>query len=158
FRDLLGIVSEEFAPLGPAQTVALDDGTIGSLWSERLRAVDAEIDARFVDGPAAGLPARTRRRVGAGTAWYLATLPAAEAYRDLLSAAAEAAGIRPTLARPGVEVVRRADAERAFTFVVNHTTETVEIAAHGRDAITGETVAGPVTVAGGAVRIIEETQ
>ncbi|PTT23086.1 beta-galactosidase [Microbacterium sp. HMWF026] len=157
FRDLLGIVSEEFAPLGPAQTVALDDGTTGSIWSERLRAVDAEVDARFVDGPAAGLPARTRRRVGAGTAWYLATLPSAEAYRDLLSTAAEAAGIRPIPARPGVEVVRRADAERAFTFVVNHTTEAVEIAAHGRDAITGEPVEGVVAVAGGAVRIIEET-
>ncbi|MFJ4036480.1 beta-galactosidase [Microbacterium sp. NPDC090007] len=157
FRDLLGIVSEEFAPLGPAQTVALDDGTTGTIWSERLRAVDAEVDARFVDGPAAGQPARTRRDVGAGSAWYLATLPAADAYRDLLARAAQAAGIRSTAAHPGVEIVRRAGTDRAFTFVVNHTTETVEIAAHGRDAISGESVEGVVTVTGGAVRIIEET-
>ncbi|MEZ3158457.1 beta-galactosidase [Microbacterium sp. BWR-S6Y] len=156
FRDLLGIVSEEFAPLGPAQVVALDDGSTGTVWSERLRTVDAEIDARFADGPAAGLPARTRRSVGAGSAWYLATLPAADAYRDLISRIAATAGIRTLDAIPGVEIVRRAGEDRAYTFVINHTTESVEIAAHGRDALTGETVEGSVAVAGGAVRIIEE--
>lgn len=156
FRDLLGIVSEEFSPLGPAQSVTLDDGSTGTVWSERLRAVDAEVDARFSDGPAAGLPARTRRAVGDGQAWYLATLPDPSAYRALLSRAAEAAGIRTVDTRPGVEVVRRANAERAFLFVINHTTDTVEIAAHGRDAISGEAIDGSVAVAGGAVRIIEE--
>ncbi|MGN7970758.1 beta-galactosidase [Microbacterium sp. 22296] len=156
FRDLLGIVSEEFAPLGPAQVVTLDDGSTGTVWSERLRAVDAQVDARFIDGPSAGLPARTRRTVGAGSAWYLATLPSAADYRDLLSRVADSAGIRTLDTVPGVEVVRRAGEDRAFTFVINHTTESVEIAAHGRDALTGESVDGPVTVAGGAVRIIEE--
>ncbi|MEW1708308.1 beta-galactosidase [Microbacterium sp. NPDC089190] len=156
FRDLLGIVSEEFAPLGPAQVVTLDDGSTGSVWSERLRTVDAEIDALFVDGPAAGLPARTRRAVGDGSAWYLATLPSADAYRDLLLRIAAASGIRTLDAVTGVEVVRRAGGDRAFTFVINHTTESVEIAAHGRDALTGERVDGLVTVAAGAVRIIEE--
>jgi len=156
FRDLLGIVSEEFSPLGPAQSVTLDDGSTGTVWSERLRAVDAEVDARFSDGPAAGLPARTRRAVGAGQAWYLATLPEPSAYRALLARAAEAAGIRTVDTRPGVEMVRRADADRAFLFVINHTTDTVEIAAHGRDAISGDAIDGSVAVAGGAVRIIEE--
>ncbi|WP_285137541.1 beta-galactosidase [Microbacterium sp. lyk4-40-TSB-66] len=156
FRDLLGIVSEEFAPLGPGQSVTLDDGTTGTVWSERLRTVDAEVAARFIDGPAAGLPARTRRTVGAGTAWYLATLPDASAYRDLLSDAAEAAGIRRNPVAPGVEVVRRAGSDRSFIFIVNHTTDTVEIAAHGRDAITGVAIDGTAVVAGGAVRIIEE--
>lgn len=156
FRDLLGIVSEEFSPLGPAQSVTLDDGSTGTVWSERLRAVDAEVDARFSDGPAAGLPARTRRAVGDGQAWYLATLPEPSAYRALLARAAQAAGIRTVDTRPGVEVVRRADAERAFLFVINHTTDTVEIAAHGRDAISGDPLDGSVAVAGGAVRIIEE--
>ncbi|MEV8240765.1 beta-galactosidase [Microbacterium testaceum] len=156
FRDLLGIVSEEFAPLGPAQTVTLDDGSTASVWSERLRVTDADVDARFIDGPAAGGPARTRRAVGEGSAWYLATLPSPADYRALLSRAAQDAGIPTTPVPLGVDVIRRVGDDRAFLFVVNHTTDTVEIAAQGRDAISGETVAGLVRVAGGAVRIIEE--
>jgi beta-galactosidase len=55
FRDLLGIRSEEFAPLRPDETVTLTDGTTGTVWSERLKTTDAEVIASFVDGPAAGL-------------------------------------------------------------------------------------------------------
>ncbi len=54
FRDLLGIRSEEFAPLRPGEVVTLTDGTTGTVWSERLAATDAEVIASFVDGPAAG--------------------------------------------------------------------------------------------------------
>uniref|UniRef100_UPI00289A927B beta-galactosidase n=1 Tax=Microbacterium sp. TaxID=51671 RepID=UPI00289A927B len=43
FRDLLGIRSEEFAPLRPDETVALTDGATATVWSERLKTTDAEI-------------------------------------------------------------------------------------------------------------------
>lgn len=69
FRELLGVRGEEFAPLRPGESVTLDDGRPDSrwtadLWTEVLAAPDAEVLARYVDGPVAGAPAITRRVIG----------------------------------------------------------------------------------------------
>src|SRR5690606_42123486 len=73
FRDLLGVRTEEFAPLLPGVTVTLDDGSTADVWTELLEARDAEVVARYTDGPLPGTPAITRRAVGDGVAGYLAT-------------------------------------------------------------------------------------
>ncbi len=155
FRDLLGIRSEEFAPLLPGETVFLTDGTTGSVWSERLKATDAEVVASFADGPAGGGPALTRRGVGAGTAWFVATQPDRIAYRDLIARLAADAGIAPT---PGasrdVEIVRRSGENGSYLFVINHGDTAVEIAATGHDLVTDAPASGRVPA--GAVRIIKE--
>jgi len=155
FRELLGIRSEEFAPLRAGQTVTLTDGTTGLVWSERLKTTDAETIASFVDGPSAGVPAITRRAHGAGAAWYLATQPAREDYRRLISEVAASAGVVPTPgAGPDVEIVRRAGADGSYLFVINHGIDDVDIAATGHDLVTDAPATG--TVPAGAVRIIKE--
>ena len=157
FRELLGIRSEEFAPLVPGQSVALSDGSTASVWSERLRTTDAGAIASFVDGPSAGHPAITRRAQGAGEAWYLASQPSPEAYRALVARIADAAGIAAAPgAGPDVDVVRRVGADAAYRFVINHGADPVEVAATGTELLTGSAATGIIAVPAGAVRIIKE--
>ncbi|MER7445309.1 beta-galactosidase [Microbacterium sp. NPDC097977] len=155
FRDLLGIRSEEFAPLRADETVFLTDGTSGSVWSERLRATDAEVVASFADGPSAGGPALTRRTAGDGEAWFVATQPDRIAYRDLVARLADTAGV---VAHPGanrdVEIVRRSGDAGSFLFVINHGDSGAEISATGHDLVTDAPATGFVPA--GAVRIIKE--
>lgn len=155
FRDLLGIRSEEFAPLRPDETVFLTDGTSGSVWSERLRVTDAEVVASFADGPSAGGPALTRRTAGDGEAWFVATQPDRIAYRDLVARLADTAGV---VAHPGanrdVEIVRRSGDAGSFLFVINHGDSGAEISATGHDLVTDAPATGFVPA--GAVRIIKE--
>ncbi|WP_285363499.1 beta-galactosidase [Microbacterium sp. LMC-P-041] len=155
FRDLLGIRSEEFTPLRPDETVTLTDGTTATVWSERLKATDAEVVASFVDGPAAGRPAITRRAAGAGEAWFLGTQPAREDYRALIARLAASAGVAPVPgAGPDVEIVRRTGDAGSFLFVINHGSTDAEVAAAGHDLVTDAPATGPVPA--GAVRIIKE--
>lgn len=155
FRDLLGIRSEEFAPLRPEETVRLTDGTTATVWSERLKATDAEVVASFVDGPAAGRPAITRRTAGAGEAWFLGTQPAREDYRRLVASLAASAGAVPAPgAGPDVEIVRRIGDAGSFLFVINHGSTDVEVTASGHDLVTDAPATGLVPA--GAVRIIKE--
>lgn len=155
FRDLLGIRSEEFTPLRPDETVTLTDGTTATVWSERLKATDAEVIASFVDGPAAGHPAITRRATGAGEAWFLGTQPAREDYRALIARLAASAGVAPVPgAGPDVEIVRRTGDAGSFLFVINHGSTDAEVAAAGHDLVTDARATGLVPA--GAVRIIKE--
>ena len=66
FRELLGVRTEEFFPLGPDETVRLDDGTTASVWTELTHLDGATVVASYLDGPVAGAPATTRHAVGAG--------------------------------------------------------------------------------------------
>ncbi|WP_447914009.1 beta-galactosidase [Microbacterium phyllosphaerae] len=155
FRDLLGIRSEEFAPLRPDEIVTLTDGTTGTVWSERLKTTDAEVVASFVDGPATGHPAITRRVAGAGEAWFLGTQLARDDYSRLVAQLAASAGVPPM---PGagrdIEIVRRTGGAGSFLFVINHGSTDAEIPAAGHDLVTDAPATGLVPA--GAVRIIKE--
>lgn len=154
FRDLLGVRVEEFFPLPVGEQVALDDGGTGTLWSELLEAVDAQVLARYADGPLAGVPALTRREVGAGAAWYCATRLDPDATARLVDAVCEAAGVRaPVVRPPHVEVVRRGDGDRTWTFLLNHGDD-AEIALDGYDLVADRAVTGSWTLAAGAVAVV----
>ncbi|WP_250006182.1 beta-galactosidase [Actinoplanes sp. M2I2] len=140
FRELLGVVSEEFAPLRPGQEVVLSDGGRATLWTERLRLTTARTELAYEDGR----PAVTSNRFGAGQAWYVSTA------LDLAGVLRRAVGAPAT--RPDTEVVRRGD----FVFVVNHGTKDIDHPVEGHELITGQAVTGAVTVPGGAVRVVRE--
>ncbi|MGK9148331.1 beta-galactosidase [Plantibacter flavus] len=160
FRDLLGVNVEEFAPVLPGQVLTLASGKTATAWSERTRARGADVVDTFADGPAVGRPAITRNRVGehGGTAWYLATSLDADALDDVLRDAAHAAGAQPQgdEREPGLEVIRRADADRSYRFLINHSTHDVELPATGYELVTGEPVDSIARVPAGAVRVIRE--
>jgi beta-galactosidase len=144
FRELLGLVVEDFWPLGRDETVPLawGDGTPagrGSVWSEWIEPGDAEVLMTFADGELAGRPAATRR----GRAVYLATKPDPAAMERLVADACAAAGVRRTCegAPAGVEAVCRGDK----LILLNHNPEPAEV------ALPGETI----MLAGRDVRMLD---
>ncbi len=147
FRELLGIRTEEFAPLLPGDTVTLDNGWSADLWTEHLTAGDAEVIARLPDGT----PAVTRNSVGAGSAWYVATRLDEAATAQLAERLAVGAGvIREQGARQGVEVVRRG----RFVFVLNRTDTEASVPVTGTDLLTGSPTDGVAKVAPGGVAVV----
>jgi len=158
FRDLLGVRTEEFFPLGPGAVVSLDDGGTASLWTELVHLAGARAVSRFSSGPVTGEPSVTTHSFGDGTAWYLATALDETTLRRVLETAATGAGITlPEIVIPGVEVVRRRGPESTFTFVINHTDTAVPQPASGDELLTGETIAATIVVPPGAVRIIRSS-
>ncbi len=149
-RDLVGVVIEDFGALvppgasGPGQQHAQVAGAgidfPGSLLAEEVHAVDAEVLASFEGGREAGRPAFTAHRTGAGTAYYLATVPDGDGARQVLEHVFGAAGAEPVLAGlPSmVEAIRRGQ----LLTVINHGHETVDVGVTGRDPISGADIDG----------------
>ncbi|GAA2502207.1 beta-galactosidase [Winogradskya humida] len=145
FRELLGVVTEEFQPLLPGQEIPLHGGGKATVWTERLRLTTAEPLLAYAQSPLKDVPAVTRNSYGAGRAWYVAThLDPADlrtVLRDAVGATAEAGEL---------EIVRRGP----FRFVINHGAKPVEHPVTGHELVTGEPVDGSLLVPAGAVRVI----
>ncbi len=156
FRDLLGVLVEEFFPLAPGETVTLDDGTSGSLWTEQLEVTDAKALARYASGPLTGVPATTRRETGSGAAWYVATRLDPGGLTELLSVILSAGGVSATVPVPaGVEVVRRVGPGASWLFVINHTDAPVELAVRGYDLVS-EGEVDSLLLEAGRVAVVRE--
>ncbi|PWC07662.1 beta-galactosidase [Mycetocola zhujimingii] len=158
FRSALGISVEEFSPMLPGETTALDSGAGASLWTERLRLAGAEAIASYVDEPLPGTPAITRNEHGTGVGWYLATALDPGDYRDLMRTVTAQAGVIATGPESdgSVEVIRRVGSDQSYLFAINHGSADVDIAAHGTDLITGQRAESVITVPSGSVRVIRE--
>ncbi|WP_243077095.1 beta-galactosidase [Microbacterium sp. SS28] len=157
FRDLLGVFGEEFAPLLDGERVALASGAIAVDWTERIRATDAEVLDTYAEGPLAGLPAVTRRRVGAGQAWYVSA-DLNEGLGPLVDDVAAAAGVAPRVpVVAGVEAIRRVSGESSWLFLVNHGTTDALVPADGYDLVAETPVSGAVTLPAGEVAVVRET-
>ncbi|SCG35393.1 beta-galactosidase [Micromonospora coxensis] len=157
-RDLLGLRVEEFHPLAEGEQVLLARGGTGRVWSETVRPAGAETVTAYVGGVLDGLPAVTRHRYGAGTAWYVSTRPDDETYRRLVVEVARAAGVAPVCpaAPPGVEAVRRRAGQVSWLFLLNHTDRPRRIPADGVDLLTGAPVHGEVVVPAGGAAVVRE--
>jgi beta-galactosidase len=147
FRDLLGVRVDEFFPLLPGETVALDNGTAGQTWSERARAEGATVLASYATGPLAGAPALTRN----GSAWYLGTRLADGDLHQLLASVLAEAGVTAPVPDPpaGLEVVRRA----GFLFLINHAPQPADVMVAGTDLLTGDRY-DAARVPGGGVLVL----
>lgn len=157
FRELLGVRVDEFFPLLADERVELDNAWTASLWTERVEVRDADVLASMTTGDLAGLPALTRRRVGAGSATYLAVRPDTAGVAELVADLVDLAGLVAVApADEGLELVRRVGARGSFLFAINHTDEPLTVAAEGVDLLTGEACTGRVPVEAGEVRVIRE--
>jgi beta-galactosidase len=158
---VLGVDVEEFAPLRADERVHVDLGAGGSrlladVWAEHV-VVDpgTEVLGRFADGPASGRPALTRRAVGAGSAWYLATRPDSAGLRQVLDLVGADAGVQPRRDLPDdFDVVDRTDGSTRFRFLVNGSGLDVTVDGMGEELVTGRRTDGRVTVPAGAVRVL----
>jgi beta-galactosidase len=157
FRELLGVRVEEFHPLLAGTQLKLSDGTTSSIWSEHVHLAGAEVVQAFTEYPLEGVPSLTRRTVGSGAAWYLATFPDADGIEALVDKLLAESGVSPVAAADaGVELVRRfASDGRSFLFAINHTKADAAVTATGLDLLTGEPFPG--TVPAGRVAVIAES-
>lgn len=159
FRDLLGVRVDEFFPLMADESVELDNGWTADVWLENVDAHDAEVLARVATGERAGVPAYTRRTVGAGSAAYLATRPDEAGVDAVVGDLVDIAGVQPVaVVDAGLEVTRRTADDRSYLFLINQTGLERRAEASGRDLVSGESHEGSVRVAPGAVVVIEESR
>jgi beta-galactosidase len=157
FRDLLGVLVEEFTPLLEHESVHLDDGGTADVWTEDLRLAGAEAVSTYRDGPVAGKPAVTRHRVGEGVAWYIATRTDSDTTARVIARVVEEAGVSAVAAAPpGVEVQRRRSGDTSWLFVLNHTGTDATVDAAGTDIVTGSAISASITVAPGGVAVVRE--
>ncbi len=160
FRDLLGVRTTEFLPLLTGEQVQVEGlgGTVGAdTWTEDLELAGAEAVATYADGPAAGLPAITRRDAGRGTAWYVATrLDPAGTDRLVERLVAEAGLEQLPGAAPDVEVTRRVGDDASWLFVINHGDADAPVPVHGQELVTGRAVEGDLVVPAGGVAVVRE--
>ncbi|HUH07833.1 MAG TPA: beta-galactosidase [Egibacteraceae bacterium] len=158
FRRLLGVRAEEFFPLRAGETVQLDDGTAGDIWTELLHPDGAEVIASYADGPLPGVPAITRHSFGSGAAWYMATSLDGPGLSLLLRRLVDEAGVSAVVEAPaGVEAVRRRSPDgTTHLFLINHNDADAKVAAKGTDLITGESAEGSVRVPARGVAVVEE--
>jgi len=162
FRDLLGVRTTEFLPLLTEESVLVEglgsSPVTADTWAEDLELAGAEAVATYADGPAAGLPAVTRRTVGAGTAWYVATRLDAGGTDRLVERLVADTGIE-TL--PGasdlVEVTRRVGEDASWLFVINHGEAPAAVDVHGVELVTARDVAGDLQVPPGGVAVVRES-
>lgn len=157
FRDLLGVRSEEFYPLPPGQTLALDNGSAASLWTEATRLEGAEAKVTFVEGHLAGSAAVTRNRHGAGNAWYIGTVLDPAALRETVTEAAAQAGVNLLASPEGLEAVVRSGRDHSYLFLINHSDEEHKFVAPGHELIVGEDVSNAVVIPAGAVRVVRSS-
>ena len=152
FRELLGLLVEDFLPLGAGDPldVLFVEGTVdrAELWSELVRLRGAEALATFRGGTLDGQPAVTRNAFGGGSAFYLATRLSRPVMAQLLRRVCTECGVRPAAEVPaGVEAVRRG----SLLFLMNHGQQTVEVqtVAGSRDLLSesNQVVLGPREVA-----------
>jgi len=157
FRDLLGIRVEELFPLGGDETARLDSAGEATLWTEDITATTATVLDRYASGPLTGRPAVTRHDVGAGTAWYLSTLPDDASLDAVLGDVLDAAGVLPVLPGlpVGVEAVRRRSPDSSWLFLANDTADSHEIDIAGHDLVTDRDV-DRLHLAPGEVAVVRE--
>ncbi|WP_353808995.1 beta-galactosidase [Agromyces sp. SYSU T00194] len=147
--DVLGLRVEDFGALvpvddpGPGARTALVDATFGAftgtLLAEELLVEEASVVARYADGRLRGAPVLTRNDAGAGSAWYIGTVPD-EAGADLVAGhVLAAAGVEPVV--PGLPSTVEAARRGELVTLVNFGDATVRIAVDGRELATGDEVA-----------------
>lgn len=160
FRELLGLRVEEWWALQPGETVRLDDGLTGSVWSEKvLPEHGTKVLRSFTGGALDRSPALTRRSVGAGNAWYLATRLDEAGVQDVVDALIATSEVAPVLpgVPDGVELTRRvAEDGRSWVFAINHTDTIVRLDIPGTNLISASTSNKGHTVCPGEVAVIRE--
>ncbi|GEP46879.1 beta-galactosidase [Microbacterium saccharophilum] len=153
----LGLRVEEHLPLREGATCTVDFAgrpVTADVWQEDLVLSGADVRGVYVDGPAAGEPAITRNRHGAGTGWYISTRPDAEGLAAVMAEVYADAGITPAGLPAGVEVVRRTSADADFLVAINHSAVTVSLSVSGVDLLTQTATDGMLELAGGDVAVI----
>lgn len=143
-RDLLGIRVEEFGPLLDGESVEVDGGGTGTVWTDRIDVTDPEVEvlAHYRSGAYTGRPAVTRRTTARGSASYVSTRLGADGLAALLPTLLAPAGVASELPEPArgrVELTVRQGGGSRFLFLVNRSEEEVPLPGLDGERLTGGT-------------------
>jgi len=163
FREMLGLVVEEYAPYSETQTntFCTADGKQFqcTFWSDVIHLKDAKSIATFESDYYAGSPAVTHNQYGKGNAFYVGTVPENNGMEWLIEHVCKTAGVQPVSvnAPVGVEILHRANGKLSFLFVLNHSGEKVNIPieGRGRDLLTDTEINGSIELEPSGVAIIQ---
>lgn len=156
-KEVLGVTIEEFAPLQLNQTKLLSNGYQVTRWSERATATTAEEIATYQDKSLNNSVAISRNSFGEGNAWYLGTHLGERDLKELLRNILKVAKVNQIAdVNEGVELVRRANSDQSWLFVINHTSESVTLRTSGFDLIRGQEVTKNLKLAAGEIAVIRE--
>ncbi|MDQ0257343.1 beta-galactosidase [Evansella vedderi] len=166
-RNLLGIWVEEIDALPPENkneiVVKNEVGKLKgsyecSLLFDIIHSEGAEVLAEYGSDFYANTPVVTSNQFGKGKALYVGTVPDKEFLSDFLSTICEEKGVSPLLETPkGVEVTEREKDGRVYLFVMNHNSMEVQVnVGEATDLLTGERVAGTISINGHGVMILEK--
>lgn len=163
FRKLLGLVVEEYVPYSESQFNSLrtaDGKRFGcTFWSDVIHLEGAQALAAFEQDYFAGGAAITHNTFGKGNAFYVGTVPDGNGMAWLLEQACQTADVKPLAAYvpAGVEILQRANGDKSWLFVLNHSAEKVivPLARSVTDLLTGAQVNGSVTLEPTGVAILQ---
>ncbi len=163
FRDLVGLTVEEIVPFAAQDRNHIRTDSDGfytsSVWADVIRVEGAKTVAEFTDQFYAGRPAVTSHRDGDGEAWYVGTRLEPEGMAWLVDRLLKSSGVEGQQcveAPPGVEVVCRAEGERNWVFVLNHTDERIEAVTNEPcvEVLRGDRISRRLEVEAGDVAVL----
>lgn len=129
------------------------------LLCDLIHAEGAEVMATYGRDFYQGMPSLTRNTFSEGQAWYVASSPEPRFLEGLVLHLCTEQNIKPIMDTPlGVEVTRRHKWDETYLFLLNHNKDasTVTLAStRGRDLLSGQEVAGAITLPGYGVMIVQ---
>lgn len=163
FRDMLGLLVEEYAPYPEmlTNTIRTTNGESFecTLWSDVIHLKNAKAIALYEQDYYAGSAAVTHNTFGKGNAFYVGTVPANKGMQWLIEQVCKTAGIQPvsTNAPADVEFLHRTNGASSFIFALNYSNEKVKapIEGQGCDLLTGNQVNGSVELEPSGVAVIQ---
>jgi beta-galactosidase len=156
-KGALGVTVEEFLPLREGEHAQIDwagEALDADVWQEHLAVHGATVEATYLDGPAAGLPAVTSHGHGQGKGWYVSTRLTVDGLAPVMDRVYAEAGVLAPRHEDGLEVVTRHGEHADFQFVINHSDAPRPFPAHGTDILSGALAEGVAEVPAGAVAVI----
>lgn len=137
FRELAGIEIEEFDSVNFGRTVQIS-GTFGegeaAVWCDIIKPVQAEPLAHYASHYYMGVPAVTVNRYGKGLVFYAGCDLNQEALEAFISQIIDTLGIQKAYEYkvPGLEAVKKENADCKYLYLLNHNNYTVEVALNGK--------------------------
>jgi beta-galactosidase len=165
-RKLAGVRVTEYDMVTPPRRGQIEMADTGRLydafgWSDVLAPEGARTVAAYAADFYAGRPAATVNRVGKGRVYYVGTSAEGAFYDDLAARLAEELRLPMLPALPAdCEVLERRGNGRRLLFALNHSGDprTVDVAARGRDLLSGKTVGPKVDLRPYGVRVIRTSE
>ncbi len=161
-KDMFGLYSEEIDTLYPTDCnhAVFTDGNrfVIKDYCEILRVQDAEVMACYQDDFYQNTPVITKKKYGAGEAWYVGARLEQNGMEYIYSRCLDESGVIRNPMPEGIEYHRRNSEAESFGFYLNHTDESqnVTLVKNGEDLLGTSVQDGTICLEPYGVAVIKE--